>query len=51
MMLETLGEGEAAASIEQAVIKIVREDLSSLAAGRMGYSTAEIGDLVVKDLK
>jgi 3-isopropylmalate dehydrogenase len=51
MMLETLGEGEAAASIEQTVIKIVREDLSSLAAGRMGYSTAEIGDLVVKDLK
>jgi 3-isopropylmalate dehydrogenase len=51
MMLETLGEGEAAASIEQAVIKIVREDLSSLAAGRMGYSTTEIGDLVVKDLK
>ncbi len=51
MMLEVLGEGEAAASIEQAVIKIVREDLSSLAAGRMGYSTTEIGDLVVKGLK
>jgi 3-isopropylmalate dehydrogenase len=51
MMLETLGEGRAAASIEAAVIKIVREDLVSLAAGKMGYSTSEIGDLVVKNLK
>jgi len=51
MMLENLGEGRAAASIEDAVIKIVREDLVSLAAGKMGYSTSEIGDIVVKNLK
>jgi len=51
MMLESLGEKQAADAIERAVIKIVQKDLKSLAAGKMGYSTAEIGDLVVKNLK
>lgn len=51
MMLDTLGENIAATRIEEAVIKIVRDDLVSLAAGKMGYSTTEIGDLVVKNLK
>jgi len=46
MMLDFLGETEAAAAIEAAVIKVVREKLKSLAAGRMGYSTTEVGDLV-----
>jgi 3-isopropylmalate dehydrogenase len=35
-----------AAAIENAVIKIVREKLKTLAAGRMGYGTREVGDLV-----
>src|SRR5881396_1027587 len=46
MMLEFLGETAAAAAIETAVIKVVREKIKSLAAGRMGYSTAQVGDLV-----
>ena len=53
MMLDYLGDREsaealkkAAAAIEQAVIKITREKLKSLAAGKMGYGTKEIGDLV-----
>jgi 3-isopropylmalate dehydrogenase len=46
MMLEQLGETEAGAAIEQAVITTVREKLKDLAAGRMGYSTSEVGDLV-----
>ncbi|MCX8156586.1 MAG: 3-isopropylmalate dehydrogenase [Verrucomicrobiae bacterium] len=46
MMLDFLGETRAAAAIEAAVIKVVREKLKSLAAGRMGYSTTEVGDLV-----
>ncbi len=50
MMLETLTEEEAAKAIEGAVITIVREKLKSLAAGKMGYSTSEIGDLVVKQI-
>lgn len=50
MMLDHLGEAEAAAHIEQAVAKVCSEKLKSLNAGQMGYSTAEVGDLVVKEL-
>lgn len=50
MMLENLGEAEAGRAIENAVIKIVREKIKSLAAGKMGYSTQEVGDLVVRHL-
>ncbi|MBM3252601.1 MAG: 3-isopropylmalate dehydrogenase [Candidatus Omnitrophica bacterium] len=50
MMLEILGEARAAKAVEDAVIKVVRKNLKSLAAGKMGYSTAEVGDLVVKNL-
>ncbi|MCK9594182.1 MAG: 3-isopropylmalate dehydrogenase [Candidatus Omnitrophica bacterium] len=50
MLLENLGEVKAAKAIEDAVIGICNKDLKSLAAGKMGYSTQEIGDLVVKKL-
>ena len=50
MMLEHLGEPEAAAAIEAAVIKVVREKIDNLAAGKMGPSTAEVGDLVATEL-
>ncbi len=50
MMLEHLGESEAAAAIEIAVIKVVREKIDDLAAGKMGYTTAEVGDLVAAEL-
>ncbi len=50
VMLETLGEKEAAGRIEQAVMKVVRDDLKSLSAGKMGYSTSEVGDLVIEAL-
>jgi 3-isopropylmalate dehydrogenase len=46
MMLDFLGEAKAAKAIEDAVIKITREKVKSLAAGKMGYSTSQIGDLV-----
>jgi 3-isopropylmalate dehydrogenase len=46
LMLDFLGETKAAAAIETAVIKITREKLKSLAAGKMGYGTKEVGDLV-----
>jgi|GEM_PF-5854969 len=45
-MLETLGQDEAAALIEKAVIKVLRENIKDVAAGKMGYSTKEVGDLV-----
>src|SRR2546422_7819806 len=46
MMLDFLGETAAAKAIEDAVIKVTREKVKSLAAGKMGYSTSQIGDLV-----
>jgi 3-isopropylmalate dehydrogenase len=48
MMLEHLGEEEAANKIEEAIMKVVKHDAKSLTAGKMGYSTSEVGDLVVK---
>jgi len=50
MMLDTLGESKAAEMIETAVMKVTGEKLESLSAGRMGYSTSEVGDLVCKML-
>ncbi|MHB8780719.1 MAG: 3-isopropylmalate dehydrogenase [Candidatus Geothermincolia bacterium] len=47
MMLEHLGEDEAAALVDGALTRVCRE-LDSLSAGKMGRSTAEVGDLVVK---
>lgn len=50
MLLENLGEIKSGQVVENAVIKIVNENLKSLAAGKMGYSTTEVGDLVAKNL-
>jgi len=50
MLLESLGETQAGKAIENTVIELVSKKLKSLAAGKMGYSTTEIGDLVAKDL-
>jgi 3-isopropylmalate dehydrogenase len=46
LMLEHLGEEEAAKGIEEAIIKVTSRHLKSLAAGQMGYTTSEVGDLV-----
>jgi 3-isopropylmalate dehydrogenase len=46
MLLDFLGETKAAQAIEQAVIRVVRDKIQSLAAGKMGHSTAQVGDLV-----
>jgi 3-isopropylmalate dehydrogenase len=50
MMLEHLGEGQAASVLKNAIKKVVRDELKSLEAGKMGYNTAEVGDLVVREL-
>lgn len=50
MLLENLGEVSAAQRIETAVQEVVRTKLKDLAAGQMGYSTSEVGDLVAKFL-
>ncbi|MGB9711709.1 MAG: 3-isopropylmalate dehydrogenase [Dissulfurimicrobium sp.] len=51
MMLDYLGEHDAAKTIEDAVKKVVSKDLKSLSAGKMGHSTTEVGDLVAGYVK
>lgn len=46
MMLDVLGETKAAQAIENAVMDITAHKVKSLAAGKMGYSTTEVGDMV-----
>lgn len=50
IMLETIGESKAASWIEKGIIKVLREDLKDIAAGKMGYTTSEVGDLVAEHI-
>lgn len=47
LMLDTLGERESASILEDAIVSTLAK-LNDLGAGRMGYSTAEVGDLVAQ---
>lgn len=48
MMLDYLEERKAADVLLEAVKKVVKNDVKSLDAGKMGYGTREVGDLVVQ---
>jgi len=48
MMLETLGQEKASQAVETAVKFVTANKLKSMAAGKMGYSTTEVGDLVAQ---
>ena len=48
MMLDHLGEDKAAAAVEKAIKTVCAKHLKSLQAGKMGYSTSEVGDLVAQ---
>ncbi len=50
MMLDTLGEEKAAKAIEASVMNVTANKIKDLGAGRMGYSTTEVGDLVAEGL-
>ncbi len=50
MMLSFLGEKKAAEAIEKSVAFVTAKKLKSLSAGKMGYSTSQVGDLVVENL-
>jgi 3-isopropylmalate dehydrogenase len=50
MMLVHLGLKEAAGRIEKAIRSVVKNDIKDLTAGKMGYTTQEVGDLVVSYL-
>ena len=46
MMLDYLGESKAANAVEKSVTELTTTKIKSLAAGKMGYSTTEIGDMI-----
>jgi len=50
MLLSELGEMKAADAIENSVAYVTGDKLQSMAAGKMGFNTGEVGDLVVENL-
>jgi 3-isopropylmalate dehydrogenase len=48
MMLEYLGEARAAQAVEDAIKEVVAKHMTSMAAGRMGLTTGQVGDLIAK---
>lgn len=48
MLLEQLGETAAGELLGNAIRKAAARDLKSMSAGRMGYGTSEVGDLIAK---
>jgi 3-isopropylmalate dehydrogenase len=48
MMLEHLGLDQAASDVEQAVMTVTGERLKGMGAGKMGFSTGQVGDLVAQ---
>ena len=48
MLLDHLGEEKAAIAIEKAIMDVTANKLKDMGAGRMGYSTTEVGDLVAE---
>jgi len=51
MLLEVIGEQQAGQAVEQAVVKLLTSGkMKSLAAGKMGLSTTEVGDLVAGNI-
>ena len=48
MMMEDLGESEMAQAIEQAVMWVCANKIKDLGAGKMGYSTTGVGDIVAE---
>jgi 3-isopropylmalate dehydrogenase len=50
MLLEQTGQPDAGARVLRAVEHVTGTKMESQAAGRMGHSTTEVGDLVVEAL-
>lgn len=48
MMLDHIGETQAALTIEKAIMDVTANKLKSMGAGKMGYSTSQVGDLVAE---
>jgi 3-isopropylmalate dehydrogenase len=50
MMLDVLGETEASQSLENAIIEALGE-LKGMGAGKMGFTTSQVGDLVAQAIQ
>lgn len=50
MLLGTVGQPKSADRIEKAVMLVTGTKMKSMSAGKMGYSTSGVGDLVVEAL-
>jgi len=48
MLLDDIGEGQAAEDVENAVAEVTGTKMKGMASGQMGYSTSEVGDLVAE---
>ena len=51
MLLEQAGHKQSAARINRAIMTVTGTKMKSQAAGKMGYSTSEVGDLVLGQLE
>jgi 3-isopropylmalate dehydrogenase len=49
MMLEQMGQREAAAAVEKSTMAVIGK-MKSMAAGKMGFSTSQIGDMIAAGL-
>ncbi len=49
MLLENIGEEKAAAAVEKSIMAACKK-MKSMAAGKMGYSTTEVGDMVAEGI-
>ncbi len=50
MLLEQTGHSESANKVTEAIKVVTGTKMESMSAGRMGYSTSEVGDLVCENL-
>jgi len=50
MMLEHLDENEAANAIEKSVMNVTANKIKDMGAGKMGYTTSEVGDMVAEGI-
>jgi 3-isopropylmalate dehydrogenase len=50
MMLEHLDENEAAHAIERSVMNVTANKLKDMGAGKMGYTTSQVGDMVAEGI-
>ncbi|MHB9031273.1 MAG: isocitrate/isopropylmalate family dehydrogenase, partial [Candidatus Latescibacterota bacterium] len=51
MMLEQMGETRGAEILEKACIEVISRRMKSMAAGKMGMNTNQVGDAVVEEIQ